>query len=96
MRVTIKNVCVRGGRGAGIFPRIVGDHARMLDLLHASDSAAVRGVGAWHGGRRVLAGGAGAEIAVGESPPGCGGAGSGRGRGLAAVHCGGRFLTFSS
>ncbi len=48
-------VGVHRGHGAGVFPGAVGHDARVLDVLHVSDAAAVRSVGAWDGGRRVLA-----------------------------------------
>ena len=54
----------------------------MLDILHKSDTAIVRGAGTWDGGGRVLAGGIDAENAVGEirlleASTGFGGGGSG-------------------
>lgn len=47
--------------GAGIFSGTVGDDSRMLDVLYSSDSAALRGVGAWYGCGGLLACRAGAE-----------------------------------
>ena len=44
----------------------MGHHARVLDLLHVSDSAIVCGAGAWHGSGRILEGGVNAENALGE------------------------------
>ena len=61
----------RGGR-AWLLPRIVGDHPRMLDVLHISKAAVVRGASAWHGGCRFLAGWVDGEDGNGESRNGAG------------------------
>lgn len=42
---------------AWILPRSLGHHPRMLDVLHESNTTVVCGVGAWHGGGRILEGG---------------------------------------
>ena len=44
----------------------MGHHARVLDLLHVSDSAFVCGACTWHGSSRILEGGINAENALGE------------------------------
>ena len=44
-----------GRRRVGIFSRTVGDHARVLDLLHPRNAAGVCGPGPWNGVACVLA-----------------------------------------
>ena len=47
--------------------RTLGHHPRMLDVLHISDSAAVRRIGTWHGGCGILAGGIGGKVGDGKN-----------------------------
>jgi len=44
----------------------MGNHARVLDVLHESNAAVVRSAGAWHGGSRILEGGVNGENTLGE------------------------------